>query len=124
MFFKNPIIKFTILLLNELNAPELLSYNYEMVYFFKELLNYQKILISIRSFYYKEENIWYIIKRMEIDRIEYLVKTYHRIRIWKIENDLIYSNKKIIKNGRLSINEKNYFKHYVLLKLFVIILLN
>ena len=115
MFFKNPIIKFNILVLNELNAPELLPYNYEIIYFFRELLNYQNILILIKSFYYKKENIWSIIKKMEIDRINYLVKTYHRIRIGKIENDLLKSGKTFIKYNRLSIDEKNYIKKYILL---------
>jgi hypothetical protein len=115
MYFQSPIIKFKILLLNELNSPELLPYGYQMVWFYQELINYQKILICIRLFYFKKENICSIIKQMELDRIEYLLKTYHRIRILKIETDLIKLNEKFIKYNRLNSDEKIYLTKYILL---------
>jgi hypothetical protein len=115
MILQNPILKFTILLLNELNSPELLMYNYEIIGFFKELINYQNFLISIENFFSNEENISSILKKMEIDRIEYLVKTYHRIRIWKIEAELNNSEKKNLKYNRLTIMEKKYMHEYILL---------
>ena len=113
MFFQNPILKFTILLLNELNSPELLMYNYEIIGFFKELINYQNFLISIEYSFSNEENISFILKKMEIDRIEYLVKTYHRIRIWKIEAELNNSDKKTLKYNRLTTIEKKYLHEYI-----------
>nr|UXY87666.1 hypothetical protein CcurKRNrm1_p136 [Cryptomonas curvata] len=115
MYFRSPIIKITILLLNELNSPELLPYSYEIIWFYRELINYQKILILIGLFHFKKENISSVIKKMEIDRIDYLLKTYHRVRIWKIEANLIGSNCKINNCTRLSSDEKIYLKRYILL---------
>jgi GINS complex subunit 4 len=113
MIFQNLVFKLTILLLNESNAPEILPYDENILIFSKELINYQKFLLAIEISISVFENIQSILKKMETDRIEYLIKTYHRIRLLKIEKSLNEFNKKDLKYNRLIIAEKKYLHSYI-----------
>lgn len=111
--YTNMLHNLKILLLNELNAPELLPYGYDTVIFVKELINYQNILVSIQGLRYKISKLSQHLKRMEIDRFEYIIRTYHRIRILKIESGLVKLNGNHFKISRFIVPECRYFIFFI-----------
>jgi hypothetical protein len=97
---------------NEENISSLLPYNFNVVIFFKELIHYQDKSIYEKTFFPHNFSFFEILKKIEIERINYLLKNYHKIRIWKIEKNFGYNhNEKKIFNF-LSQFEKNYARAY------------
>nr|UXY87177.1 DNA replication complex GINS protein sld5 [Cryptomonas sp.] len=115
MLFLNPVFRLITLLLNELNAPEILPYDYDILSFFRELVNYQRILVSMQNRFSVNEDIKSILKKMEIDRIDYIIRSYHRVRLSKLEINLSRTNNKTSGFKRLHLYEKSYFLEYTFL---------
>ena len=73
-------------LLDEQFFPEILTYDWNSLNFFKEIVVYQYQIInnfpcSIKPYYASK-----LLKELEIYRIINTLKSYQRIRVWKIEN--------------------------------------
>lgn len=88
--------------------PEILNYDWNSMNFFKEVLVYQSDLIVKTQNISKFNYVSKLIKEMEILRVLRILKSYHRIRIWKIENFLLkeINFKKLISS--LSRSEEYY----------------
>jgi hypothetical protein len=96
---------------NEQNCLDILPYGFDIINFFKELVHLQKI--NINRFFKKScmNSLTILLKNLELQRIIFLLKSYHRIRIWKIEKNLIRLKKNDFFKF-LSISEKKYCKLY------------
>ncbi|AEA38791.1 hypothetical protein CPARA_1gp133 (nucleomorph) [Cryptomonas paramecium] len=113
MIFKNFITKLTILLSNESNLNNLLPYEYNILTFLKEMIAYQSFLLKMENYLCDSQNVLFVIKKREVDRIECLCKLYHYIRILKIETQLMkFNGKKIYK---FNMFEKKYLFRYTFL---------
>mmetsp|Transcript_32747 Transcript_32747/g.50806 ORF Transcript_32747/g.50806 Transcript_32747/m.50806 type:complete len:203 (-) Transcript_32747:113-721(-) len=100
-----------ILLFNEKNAPEVLPYDYSLVHFFWEISSYQNNLLNCPVYSEKQSNFLIEIKKIELDRIIYILKTYHRYRIWKIEKEIDSRTRKTF-FSHCSSEEKSYASIY------------
>jgi hypothetical protein len=92
-------------LINEQNSFELLYPNWSIIYFFKELMVYQENFLNKKK---KEDSrcISTILKKIEMDRVKFLLKSYLRIRIWKLEDFIISSIKEYFKLTTLCMEEE------------------
>lgn len=92
-------------LINEQNSFELLYPNWSIIYFFKELLVYQENFLNIKK---KRDSgcISTILKKIEMDRLKFVIKSYIRIRIWKLEDCIISLIKKYSKRTPLCMEEE------------------
>ena len=113
MNFFNSISNLIFYFLNEENSPEPLLSNWKIICYFKELLIYQEKLILNKK--KKNQLISYALKKNETDRIKYLIKSYLRLRLWKIEDLIILSQKNSICRFNLSEAEKNFTTSYIFL---------
>ena len=89
--------------------PEILNYDWNSMSFFKEILVYQsELMVKTHHISSKFRYTSKLLKEMEILRILGILKSYHRIRIWKIENFLVkkINFKKLISS--LSRSEEYY----------------
>ena len=73
-------------LMNEKCATEILPIPFENFEDLKELLNHQQEFLSNPS-NTQEENFFSGLMQMEIDRIRYLLQSYLRVRLFKIQNN-------------------------------------
>src|SRR6056300_746619 len=111
MAISDPYFILLTLFSNEQNSLDILPYGFDIVNFFKELVHLQKI--NINRFFKKSymNNFTILLKNIELQRIIFLLKSYHRVRIWKIEKSLIrFKRNDFFKF--LSISEKKYCKLY------------
>ncbi|AFP65684.1 hypothetical protein CMESO_543 (nucleomorph) [Chroomonas mesostigmatica CCMP1168] len=104
--------KFQTLLSNEEYTHELLPYNFSIVFFFHELVHYKFYLLSKKNIFSPYFDYFDQLKKMELDRIIYLLKNYHKIRISKIEKNFVFKH-----NGKkffnlMSLPEKIYTRAY------------
>mmetsp|Transcript_24053 Transcript_24053/g.48570 ORF Transcript_24053/g.48570 Transcript_24053/m.48570 type:complete len:205 (-) Transcript_24053:759-1373(-) len=100
-----------ILMQNEKNSPEILPYDFSLILFFWEIMSYQDNLIRNEITDINSINLSNTIKRIELDRLIYVLKSYHRYRIWKIEKTIDLSCK-IFSLNRLSFGEKIFTRTY------------
>ncbi|ABW97879.1 hypothetical protein HAN_1g33 (nucleomorph) [Hemiselmis andersenii] len=107
----DPFFILFIFLSNEQNSAEILPYGFDIVFYFKELITYQKKLIFLKSKNFFSNGLLFMLKNLELERIGFLLKAYHRLRIWKIEKFFIRSNKKNYLKF-LSKSEKKYAQIY------------
>jgi len=75
-------------LIDEQYYPEILNYDWNSINFFKELIVYQNELINKAKSFSKFNYTAKLLKEIEIFRILGILKSYHRNRIWKLENSL------------------------------------
>mmetsp|Transcript_39356 Transcript_39356/g.78882 ORF Transcript_39356/g.78882 Transcript_39356/m.78882 type:complete len:204 (-) Transcript_39356:182-793(-) len=103
---------FLILLFNEKNTPEILPYDFSLIRFFWEICSYQNDLVNgpIR----KKKSLLEEIKRVEIDKFNFIMKAYHRYRIWKIEKE-VEEKKENLLYSRYTSEEKSYADTYKLI---------
>jgi len=73
-------------LLDEQFFPEILTYDWNSLNFFKEILVYQYQIVNDFSYFTRPYYVSKLLKELEIYRIISTLKSYQRIRIWKIEN--------------------------------------
>ena len=105
--------KLTNLLFNELNAPEILPFSFDLILFTEEIIKYQKFLMVVQEIMTNCKNTVLVLKKIEINRIRQLVEIYRRVRLWKIEIYIFDSGKKISNIRRLDFFEQIYFKSYI-----------
>jgi len=111
MAISDPYFILLTLFSNEQNTLDILPYGFDIVNFFKELVHLQKI--NVNRFFKKSymNSFTILLKNIELQRIIFLLKSYHRVRIWKIEKNLIrFKRNDFFKF--LSISEKKYCKLY------------
>lgn len=107
----DPFFVFLTLFSNEQNCLDILPYGFDIISFFKELIHLQKINLNKFSQKSYTNNFSILLKNLELHRTIFLLKSYHRIRIWKIEKNLIrFKKKNFLKN--LSFSEKKYCQLY------------
>jgi len=85
-------------LIDEQYYPEVLNYDWNSINFFKELVMYQNNLINITKKIFRFNYTSKLLKELELLRILGILKSYHRNRIWKLENflDKTYNLNKLI----------------------------
>lgn len=111
---KNSVILSSLYLgyIDEQFYPEILSYDWNSVNFFKEILVYQNELIFTTYPILRMNFISIILKELEVTRILGVLKSYHRNRIWKIENFLTKKNKTTNLISKLSKAEEYFTFSY------------
>jgi len=98
-------------LINEQNSFVLLYPNWSIIYFFKELLVYQENFLN-KTKKGDPRGISTILKQIEMDRVKFLIKSYLRIRIWKLEDFIISSIKEYSKRTPLCMEEEFFALSY------------
>jgi len=85
-------------LIDEQYYPEILNYDWNSINFFKELIVYQNNLINKKKKIFRFNYTSKLLKELELLRILGILKSYHRNRIWKLENflDKTYNLNKLI----------------------------
>lgn len=96
---------------NEQNCLEILPYGFDIISFFKELIHFQRKNFNNLVLQKKSNNLSNFVKNLETERIIFILKSYHRLRIWKIEKYLLRT-KKCFKIKNLSKGEKKYCQIY------------
>ncbi|CEG44013.1 hypothetical protein L915_10086 [Plasmopara halstedii] len=108
-----------ILWVNELNAPEILPYDDEMVTeMVEQIRNQQEYVDSVnedRAQRTEETSFVNKLYQMEIDRLRYIVSSYLRTRLRKIENFVfhILEDEELIQ--RLSVKERDFAQQFAML---------
>ena len=94
------------LLHQEKSSPELLPYQHVLINNLTKQINKQEELmqVQVRD---TDDRFYYNIHKMELERIKYLVKSYLRTRLFKIEKFLFYIVEKD-QAGLLSEGEMQY----------------
>jgi GINS complex subunit 4 len=105
------ISKLRTAVLNEQNAPELLPYESEIVTTARSLVSQQTDRVDDEEDV-AEASLETHLQRMEIDRINYMLRTYFRVRIKKIESFVwfLHSNEELL--ALLSQNEQLFVNKY------------
>ncbi|OWZ17277.1 hypothetical protein PHMEG_0008816 [Phytophthora megakarya] len=104
---------------NEMNAPEILQYDEEMVSeMLEQLRNQQEYVDSVyedRATLTEEKSFVNKLYQMEIDRLKYMVSSYLRTRLHKIEKYAFYILDNPVQTQKLSMKERNFAQQFVLL---------
>ncbi|ETK85017.1 hypothetical protein, variant 1 [Phytophthora nicotianae P10297] len=104
---------------NELNAPEILQYDEEMVSeMLEQIRNQQEYVDSVyedRTQLTEEKSFVNKLYQMEIDRLRYMVSSYLRTRLRKIEKFAIHILQDEVLTQRLSVKERNFAQQFVML---------
>ncbi|KAF1773065.1 hypothetical protein JG687_00005487 [Phytophthora cactorum] len=104
---------------NELNAPEILQYDEEMVSeMLEQIRNQQEYVDSVyedRAQLTEEKSFVNKLYQMEIDRLRYMVSSYLRTRLHKIEKFAIHILSDAVLTQRLSVKERNFAQQFVML---------
>ncbi|KAE8903884.1 hypothetical protein PF005_g325 [Phytophthora fragariae] len=113
------VVNMRILWVNELNAPEILRYNEEMVAeMLEQIRNQQEYVDSVyedRAQLTEEKSFVNKLYQMEIDRLRYTVSSYLRTRLRKIEKFAIQILSDPTLTQRLSLKERNFAQQFVML---------
>ncbi|POM61212.1 hypothetical protein PHPALM_29808 [Phytophthora palmivora] len=104
---------------NEMNAPEILQYDEEMVSeMLEQIRNQQEYVDSVyedRTQLTEEKSFVNKLYQMEIDRLRYMVSSYLRTRLRKIEKYAVHILRNPVLTQRLSMKERNFAQQFVLL---------
>ncbi|KAL4162709.1 hypothetical protein PRNP1_003241 [Phytophthora ramorum] len=113
------IVRMRSLWVNELNAPEILQYNDEMVSeMLEQIRNQQEYVDSVyedRTQLTEEKSFINKLYQMEIDRLRYMVSSYLRTRLRKIENFAVHILGDAVLTQRLSMKERHFAQQFVML---------
>ncbi|KAG6599762.1 DNA replication complex GINS protein SLD5 [Phytophthora cinnamomi] len=113
------VVNMRALWVNELNAPEILPYNEEMVTeMLEQVRNQQEYVDSVyedRAQLTEEKSFVNKLYQMEIDRLRYMVSSYLRTRLRKIEKFAVHILSDPVRTQRLSLKERNFAQQFVLL---------
>merc|ERR1712150_109889 len=101
--------------MNERNSPELLYFEEEVVKEIKDLIDSQQELIDDNPIQSGHDDFICKLYQMEIDRVNYVLSSYFRIRIKKIEKYALHIFLNSEMGQRLSTNEETFLKGYVTL---------
>lgn len=104
---------------NELNAPEILQYDDEMVSeMLEQIRNQQEYVDSVyeeRAQLTEEKSFINKLYQMEIDRLRYIVSSYLRTRLRKIEKFAIHILLDEVLTQRLSVKERHFAQQFMML---------
>ncbi|EGZ13769.1 hypothetical protein PHYSODRAFT_355017 [Phytophthora sojae] len=113
------VVNMRTLWVNELNAPEILPYNEEMVTeMLEQIRNQQEYVDSVyedRAQLTEEKSFVNKLYQMEIDRLRYTVSSYLRTRLRKIEKFAVHILSDAALTQRLSLKERNFAQQFVML---------
>lgn len=105
--------------INEMNAPEILQYDDDMVSEMLEQINNQQAYVDSvnEDQAQRTEERLFVNKlyQMEIDRFRYMVSSYLRTRLHKIEKFALHILKDENLTQRLSVKERNFAQQFVVL---------
>ncbi|KAJ1742856.1 GINS complex subunit [Coemansia sp. RSA 989] len=93
--------------INERNAPDILEYEGTAIENLMELVDFQSQRISTQP------TLVANILKMDVDRVKYLIRSYLRTRLYKIEQHAKYYVDDNMYKSRLSQNELDYAKGFV-----------
>lgn len=102
--------------LNELGAPEILHYEKELVEHFKNALDIKEASIQEQetNLENKKENILMgLVLQMEMDRVRYVLTSYLRTRLKKIEKHTLFVLSDDRTRERLSDHEETFAKSFM-----------
>ena len=99
-------------LIDEQFFPELLMFDWNLINFFKELLVYQQQLTAQDTAFSTFNQLSKGLKELEIYRITGIFKTYHRNRLWKIENFISQKSNCHTIFPRISKSEEYFMKSF------------
>eukprot|EP00171_Calliarthron_tuberculosum_P010120 IDg10120t1 len=104
-----------VLMLNEQFSPEVLQFATSTTEGVRELVTVHSDTLDEVEFSNKESSVGFEthIKRMELDRINYLLRSYYRTRIKKIENAILFIFKDEDTFGKLSKSEQKFAVSYM-----------
>lgn len=104
-----------VLMLNEQFSPEVLQFATSTVEGVRELVSTHSDELDEVEFSGSDASIGFEthIKRMELDRINYLLRSYYRVRIKKIENAILFIFKDEDAFGKLSKAEQDFAVSYM-----------
>jgi hypothetical protein len=105
-------LKLKILITNEKNSLEILPFNFNIILFFKELIQYHKHFYYEKKMYSTNKQFLILIKKVEIYRIKFLLKMYARVRLWKIDRYFGLEKKKKLFFKYLNFIEKKYARAF------------
>ncbi|KAG7380442.1 DNA replication complex GINS protein SLD5 [Phytophthora pseudosyringae] len=113
------VLRMRTLWVNEVNAPEILRYDEEMVAeMLEQIRNQQEFVDSVyedRAQLTEEKSFVNKLYQMEIDRLRYMVSSYLRTRLRKIEKFAIHILSDAVQTQRLSVKERNFAQQFVML---------
>ncbi len=113
------LLKLRTLMLNEQYSPDIFQFAHEPISELRKLIEQQSDAIDDIELTDEQKptplNFEVHIKQMELDRINYLLRSYYRIRLKKIEKNAIYIFKEESKTlyNRLSKAEQDYAIGYM-----------
>ncbi|CAI5734601.1 unnamed protein product [Peronospora destructor] len=117
--FNDDITRMRVIWVNELNAPEILQFNDEMVSeMLEQIRNQQEYVDAVsedREQVVDEKSFVNKLYQMEIDRLRYMVSSYLRTRLRKIEKFAIHILGDATLIQRLSMKERSFAQQYVTL---------
>ena len=103
--------------INELNAPELLPYQEELISdMLEQMSNQQEFLDAMTTdVENKTEESSFTIHfyQMEVDRIKYMIASYLRTRLFKIEQFPLFCNQDLDMRSKCSPQELEFLRKYV-----------
>ena len=74
---------------NEKSAPELLPYQHLLINQVTKLINQQEESLQVQI-KYTDDRFYFNIHKMELERVKFMLKSYLRTRLFKIEKYLLY----------------------------------
>lgn len=103
-------------LLNEKCSPELLPFQDEVVTDLSQALKEQQEILDSATFAVSDLG-FAALYQMEVDRVRYLLASYHRVRLAKLKKFVMYIlSSRDVFEGRLSAQEKTFVTRYADLK--------
>ncbi|PXF46868.1 DNA replication complex GINS protein sld5 [Gracilariopsis chorda] len=97
---------------NEQYSPELLPFQTQTVSVIRSLVSQQLDIVDQEDELEENTSIESQLKRLELDRINYLLRHYYRVRIAKIENNIFFISKNAEASELLSDAEEKYAADY------------
>lgn len=97
---------------NEQYSPELLPFQTQTIEVVRSLVSQQLQIVDQEDELEENNSTESDLKRLEIDRIKYLLRHYYRVRIAKIENNIFFISKNAEASELLSKDEKKYATDY------------
>uniref|UniRef100_M4BXF7 GINS subunit domain-containing protein n=1 Tax=Hyaloperonospora arabidopsidis (strain Emoy2) TaxID=559515 RepID=M4BXF7_HYAAE len=113
------VVRMRTLWVNELHAPEILQYSDEMVSeMLEQIRNQQEYIDSInedRDQLTEQKSLVNKLYQMEIDRLRYMVSSYLRTRLRKIEKFAFHILEDAELMQRLSVKERSFAQQFMML---------
>ncbi|RUS23201.1 hypothetical protein BC937DRAFT_90785 [Endogone sp. FLAS-F59071] len=98
--------------INERNAPEILEYKKDIIDHLMQLLEEKAALVQKDLFASVDSKFMCMLYQMEMERVKFLIRSYLRTRLSKIERHTLHILRSDRYRGRLSYDETLYAEQY------------